>query len=306
VANVPIDTLLYKIAHFVWRAARNTLSAFPISRRIFFKQESIASSFGPDDYGYAWSVFGRHYERLRANGFAGAESILEIGPGRNLGTGLLWWAISGSSKAQPLICLWDVFPNAHIDPQKTWSQWAAGLLERMPETTPLHANSLGRLRLVAEGECVPNIEYIVCPLSELKKRLPFGKFDLVYSQAALEHCWKIRQTWTALVDLTARGGWHSHRIDLADHGRRDGNYIEMLEWSDLAYWLTMRFMPGAINRWRAGQHLSFVKGLGLDTVNAERETRESLPVPVSMLSRTFRKMPPDELRTTALDLIARL
>lgn len=105
--------------------------------------------------------------------------------------------------------------------------------------------------------------------------------------------------------LTEPGGWHSHRIDLADHGRRESNYIEMLQWSRLGYWLTMRFVPGAINRWRACHHLEKLVHEGFAIVSAERTAREALPVPLRSISMEFRNLEEIELRTTALDVVAR-
>ena len=106
-----------------------------------------------------------------------------------------------------------------------------------------------------------------------------------------------------MVRLTDESGWHSHRIDLADHGGRESNYIEMLEWSRCGYWLTMRFIPGAINRWRAGHHLSKLESLGMKIIDVRREMREHLPIPLSKVASEFRNLSEDELRTTAVDLV---
>ena len=128
---------------------------------------------------------------------------------------------------------------------------------------------------------------------------------LVYSQAAIEHVWHVSDFWKAIIGLTRTpGGWHSHRIDMADHGRRDTNYIEMLEWSPLSYWLTMRFVPGGINRWRASMHTDFVVQNGLAIRSATRVTRAELPIPRSRLNRTFRSLDDLDLRTTAIDIVA--
>ena len=103
--------------------------------------------------------------------------------------------------------------------------------------------------------------------------------------------------------LTRAGGWHSHRIDLADHGRRETNYIEMLEWSPIGYYLTMRFIPGAINRWRASTHMTFLAEAELKILSASRETREVLPITRWRINRAFRTLDELDLRTTALDVV---
>jgi len=78
----------------------------------------------------------------------------------------------------------------------------------------------------------------------------------------------------------------------------------MLEWSPLSYWLTMRFVPGGINRWRASMHTDFVVQNGLAIRSATRVTRTELPIPRSRLNRTFRSLDDLDLRTTAIDLVA--
>jgi hypothetical protein len=131
------------------------------------------------------------------------------------------------------------------------------------------------------------------------------RYDLVYSQACIEHVWLIDAFWTKLAGLTVADGWHGHRIDLADHGRRATNYIEMLQWPDWAYWMTMRFVPGAINRWRAADHLAKLQGLGFEILFQAGEANRPLPLSRSRLARQFRNLSETELRTTALDLVAR-
>jgi hypothetical protein len=114
----------------------------------------------------------------------------------------------------------------------------------------------------------------------------------------------VAKLWRSLTGITRSGGWHSHRIDLADHSRRESNYIEMLEWSPWAYWLTMRFIPGAVNRWRACQHLEFIAAYRLRVVHASREIQKGLPIPRQCIAQAFRRLPETELCTTALDVVA--
>ena len=103
--------------------------------------------------------------------------------------------------------------------------------------------------------------------------------------------------------MTKPGGWHCHRIDLADHGRRERKYIEMLKWSPLGYCLTMRFVPGTINRWRAFMYMDFLVQGGLNILSTNRKTRDTLPIPLSRIDRMFRSLNEFDLRSTALDLV---
>lgn len=309
-----LPNFLGKLQRFLWRSSRNLLCVAPITRNMLFPQERLAACFGANDAEYAWSVFRRHFERLREAGFFSAEHVLEVGPGRNLGTSLLWWTYCssrGDARAVHVEC-WDVFKNAAPDRPRYWSDLARELIESYPATfealSAHEADSmLAMLRDVAEDRRNPAIAYQVAPLAEFEASVAARNtgFDLVYSQAAVEHIWRIEEFWETAAHLTQPGGWHSHRIDLSDHGRRDTNYIEMLEWSGLSYWLTMRFVPGAINRWRAGQHQRKLESLRMQTIYAQRELRDRLPVALNSISAEFRNMGEAELKSTALDIVSR-
>lgn len=271
---------LDKTMQFAWRCSRNILCAVPAARRMFHPPEALAASFGPGHAQYAWSVYGHHLRQLGAVGFSDATSVLEVGPGRNLGTALLWWS-RGAARAVrcPSVVLWDVFPNSDPSAPGFWQEVATALLNGRDGTDdgPCQDDHDDQqcelLRRVSTGEITPSIDYRVCGLRDLLRVLPSGSFDLIYSHAALEHVWDIDACLAALAELSRpEGGWHSHRVDLADHGRRASNYIEMLEWSWTAWWLTMRFVPGAINRLRAHEFESELAGLGVRGVVSEPGT----------------------------------
>jgi hypothetical protein len=79
------------------------------------------------------------------------------------------------------------------------------------------------LGAVALGELLPDIRYRVQPLPELIASGEANDVTLVYSHAAIEHIWNIADFWRAIISPTRADGWHSHCIDLADHGRRETN-----------------------------------------------------------------------------------
>jgi len=231
---------LNKSLRFSWRFSRNILCFIPLTRRLLFPQQVLSARFGPSNATYAWSVFARHHERLTQSGYDGTRRILEVGPGQNIGTSLLWYAREKGKGSSPHVVLWDVFPNAQIG-SETWRECARSLIDSIPAAIGIDGKVIAILHAVAGGHLVPDIDYQVCPCSRLVELYHSQPFDLIYSHASLEHAWDIQETWDALHGVTAQGGYHSHRIDLADHGRRETNYIEMLEWPEWAYQLTMRF-----------------------------------------------------------------
>lgn len=301
--------IVTRCARFTWRLFRNVLCTLPGGARLLFPPEALAQRFGRGDAQYAVSVYLHHARLLAGTHFAGAARVLETGPGRNLGSALLWWCRArAEGKAHPSVALWDVHVNAHPDESGFWQELARALLPvtRHAATNDalLTAGQLGQLGDVAQGTLQPDITYLVCPLDTLLARLGSQGFDLLLSHAALEHVWQMDEYWRIACALGNPGAWQSHRIDLADHGRRQGHYLEMCEWSPCAWWMTMRFIPGAINRWRAHQHRRALERGGYRIVSEFRETRLTIPVPRTDLAMPFRVMPEGELRTTAVDLIA--
>lgn len=304
---------LKKLLRFGWRLGRNLACCHPAGQKLLFPQDRLATQFGRGDADYAWHVFMHHFAKLRQAGFSAADSLLEVGPGRNLGTALLWWAhcrqVIGTGVQ--VVC-WDVFKNATPEAPGFWVTTAKELLAAGPEGERLPAPHLEELRRcleeVASGLLQTNILYRVEPLEDFEAAMIAGelRFGLIYSHAAIEHIWHIEAFWDAVRRLTAPGGWHCFRIDLADHGRRNGNYVEMLEWPEWAYQVSMKHIPGATNRWRAHQHLRKLGDLGMQIVIQEREQRPQLPIARDRLAEPFRSMDEAELRTTAVDIVAHL
>jgi len=280
----------------------------PWGKNVLFPSQSLADRFGRSDADYAVRVFMHHQRQLFDAGFPGANKVLEVGPGRNVGTSLLIWALNYSRFGTVVtMILWDVFPNMVVD-ANALRKAARSLLDSPTFQVVLDAlpnDGIDRiLGMVARGDLMPDIRYHVQTLTELIAAGEAKDVALVYSQAAIEHIWGITDLWRAIIGLTKPGGWHSHRIDLTDHGRRETNYIEMLEWSPIGYWLTMRFVPGAINRWRASEHLEFIVQSGLKILSINRETRDTLPILRTRIDRRFRSLDELDLRTTAIDLVA--
>jgi hypothetical protein len=312
--SMPATPLRVRAPRFFWRMARNVACILPVSRQTLFPAEKLAARFGPAEVEYGIRVFQARYSRLKAQGFVSAEHILEVGPGRNLTTAILMWSASAtaSGSSSGRITLWDVFRNMVVTPE-TISVTAGEILRSyggLRTDGLFDAIDPEVLRGLSSGQIEPNIQYCVMPMNAFwvppeSDQSVSPSYDLIYSHASVEHIWRIQEFWAHACAATRDGGWHSHRVDLADHGRRESNYIEMLEYSGAAYWLTQRFVPGAINRLRAGQHIDeMIKG-GLEILNDERQLRDRLPVPRSSLAHPFCLMSDNELRCTAIDVVAR-
>lgn len=304
-----MNRLAVRPIRFAWRAARNLVCAVPGGKALLFPTDKLARRFGRGDAEYAVEVYVHHAEQLAGVGFTNAASIFETGPGRNLGSALLWWCRASADATQrPVVTLWDIFGNANPQLPGYWRSLAQALLPVAAAAAQDHrvisGPMLKALEGVAAGTRQPAISYVVCKLANLQAAIGTQRFDLLLSHAALEHVWQINDYWRVAAGLGNERAWQSHRIDLADHGRRNTNYLEMLEWSPHAWWLTMRLVPGALNRWRAQDHRDALERNGWTIVSDVRELRSSLPGRRSALAAPYRDLPSDELRATAVDLVA--
>ncbi len=291
-----------KIIRALWRTGRNLSSCTPIGRRLFFPRQALAEAFSSDTASYSWRLFERHSSRLQQLGFDWRVSrILEVGPGRSVGNGLLWWAACGGEGVS--VTLWDAHPN--MTPDATWLQNAAGeLLEEADRRGEPESRTTRTLQKVAAAAVAPPIDYVVCDQRSFAARAE-APYDLILSHSCFEHIWEPEPTLSMLADHTAALGWQSNQIDLMDHGSRETNYLEMLEYSDFAYWMTARFIPGGLNRWRAQQFIDCYEGMDMVIVAADRRIQDELPTDRSRLAKRFQQLDERELRTTELHLITR-
>ena len=109
----------HKFFRFLWRTLRNLICSTKFGRALLFPTKAVAKRFGPSDTEYAIKVFLHHYIQLTDAGFLSAKKILEIGPGQNLGTCLLMWAINTLRTTDKVeVVLWDVFSNLELDNNK--------------------------------------------------------------------------------------------------------------------------------------------------------------------------------------------
>lgn len=122
---------LDQLCRFIWRASRNAVCALPAGRRWLYPDSQLATRFGRGGAEYAWKVIGSHLSNLDRAGFTHASRVLEAGPGRILGTALLWWAyLVASGGANGRVVCWDVFPNTDRREADYWREIARALLDK--------------------------------------------------------------------------------------------------------------------------------------------------------------------------------
>ena len=143
--------------------------------------------------------------RQPARPFEGLR-VLELGPGETLGSAVLL-ACAGASVAvaDRFLARWD--PDFHAPFYRTLRETVGG---RGPEYTATID------RLLAAGAFTDDV--IACYPFGAEELWKIGtRFDLVFSNAVLEHVQDIGVTARNLAAVTAAGGYGFHQVDLRDH-----------------------------------------------------------------------------------------
>ncbi len=193
-----------------------------------------------DSLVYAHRVFAEIEFLARKHG-ARPQTVMEIGPGTNLGS-LFCFVSSGVKRAVGV----DIAPlhdpggdfyrdlHDYLACVEGFSWWRYFATEEYPhaffppcETRPKHE------------EILAHVDYRSPVTSD---SLPFQNrsFDLVYSVAVLEHVPRPVETVAEMFRILRPGGLTVHEIDVKDHGVRDGgegdrDLLEFLTYSNDEY-----------------------------------------------------------------------
>lgn len=129
-------------------------------------------------------------------------NVLELGPGYNFGHALIM-ASHGMwlTLADRFLAPWDpgFHPALYAAVAEAWSGPDAALRRTLEKQT--YSGSIG---LVGQS-------------AEALTSLADGSFDLVFSNAVLEHVYDMRAVARELARVTRPGGYSSHQIDFRDH-----------------------------------------------------------------------------------------
>ena len=198
----------------------------------------------------------KHYLDRYTGTATGIEgmNILELGPGADLGIGLLLLA-HGAGK----YCALDINNLVESVPDEFYT----ALFKRI-ETEKISKTNLSDLK--KELECTRNNENhrlnYICDKNFDLNRFKSDDIDLVFSQAAFEHFDNIPHTFSQLSTVVQQGCILIAEIDLSTHTRwiRDFDPLNIYRYSDWYYNLT-RFR-GSPNRVRPHQYKEILEDLG--------------------------------------------
>lgn len=250
-------------------AVNSSLALSPI--RKLRERANLARGYdhSKDAVDYVTGVFEKHSqcaERVAGN-------VLEIGPGGNLGSALLFL----QAGADHVVGM-DPFP------------WLRDQQDFYRRLTPDADLLLDRLTY----RCPEQIE---------KSELPDASFDIIYSHACLEHVADPAAASSQIGRLLAPGGSTSHQIDLRDH-RNFKRPLAFLRHSDRV-WRAAMSRRDYTNRWRASDWIDAFESAGLEITAAETEALRVSEEERQAMHPRFRRKSLDDLGITGLLVRAR-
>jgi SAM-dependent methyltransferase len=234
---------------------KNQIMAVPAVRR---HRQARAAPYEPtkNDVSYVQDVFENSSKRISSRRSL-TGSVLEIGPGGNLGA-LLMYLSAGCDRGVAL----DLVPL--VTNQK----------ELYENITPDASALLER------------IEYLTGEPIE-QPSLPDNSFDIIFSAACLEHVADPSTALRAMHRLLKPGGVTTHSIDLRDH-RDFTDPLAFLRHSE-STWRAATSRRLVTNRWRASDWQQGFESAGFADVTVETHEQIAITeVMRSQLHRSFR------------------
>jgi SAM-dependent methyltransferase len=125
--------------------------------------------------------------------------------------------------------------------------------------------------------------------------LPPSCFDMIYSQAVLEHVDQPEELYQAMYLWLKPGGCMSHDIDLSHHGIGPF-WNSHWSYSDWAWRIIRGRRKWLLNRWPHSWHVDAVKNSGF-TLIADIPSRTTSGISRSNLAERFRAISDDDLVT---------
>jgi len=272
-------------------AVKMALSRLPIPMRTWHRLGLFVPGFMRDP-DYAIGVFERHWRRAGAPG--SGFRYLEIGPGESLSTAIVAWAFGASGGA--LVDAGD-FAVRDLESYRP-------LIDRLSRRATVR--NVRPLESVASfGALLEAVNAVVRTDGvDGLKSLPADSFDLIFSQAVLEHVplGSFGVLARELYRLQKISGLGSHRIDFKDHLQGSLHNLRFSEGVWEKPWFAAR-SGFYTNRLRLSAVVRAFEEAGFAVAVTERDTWTALPLPRAKLAAPFCDLPEDELKTSGAVLV---
>ncbi len=283
----------------------NVFSHLPIDAQELFTQHMYKHMLSINNTSlYTFNTFKVFYERALKYGIdIKNSSILEMGAGKPLGTGI-FWNYSGAAKYTSI----DKFTQVNLN--DLWINRFKNILDmNMFNPHDLTIDSL--IRKEGDQYVLNNDKISLIQDSLLEHSFENEKFDFIYSCAVLEHVDDIEKILTKMHDILADDGVMYHIIDLREHHTNlrtvpnKDTSIDFLKYSR-GEWEEM-YPPGSehyINRLRSCDFKNHFEDSGfriIDTIATQGMTMDEATY--SRINQEFHKYSTDDLCTTGINIV---
>jgi len=180
--------------------------------------------------------------KIKLNG----KKILEIGPGRTLGVAAIF-NLNGADQVFSI----DKFNCLRKDDE--------AVIKKICEK-----NNGSYDEICKKINYIPEVE-----IEKISKVFKKEKFDMIISNAVLEHVGDLKRAFQLMSQIIKPGGTIVHEVDLACHNRFVGMHpLAFLTFSNKR-WVRMGSNLGQPNRFRYNHYLTFLKNSGFSIENCE-------------------------------------
>lgn len=277
----------------LWRTkvfAKLILSRLPFDYRLWSKM-GLFRHGSMDDYSYAWSVLKKHASVLKKNSDWNA---IELGPGDGLLSAFLAPALGSSG-----LTLVDAGDFAHKD----WNLYKSQISQFLIANPLLDVADFTIEKKIKDTLESVGSSYYTEGLTSLKL-LNTNSFDLIYSQAVLEHVRKheFEDTISECYRLLKVGGMMSHVIDFKDHLGGESNNMRFSS----SLWEKEWFAQNSgfyTNRIRLSQIISICENIGFTVEIKKKRYWNYQPIQHNKLALEFKNLSDDDLLVSGAHLI---
>jgi hypothetical protein len=299
------------------------LSLLPGCGRLFQK-----GTGGTDSARYCYSVWLRHLvmmKNFKKNAGGCLGTVVEIGPGDSVGTGLAA-LLSGASRYiavdvvrhanalqnirvfEELVSLFTnraPIPSnrefTEVKPHIDDLRFPASMLDDGWMERNLDSNRLQAIIDCLRGAAKENPLFQYVDPAAASSVIAADSVDILFSQAVLEHVEDMQNVYRAGQIWLRPGGLVSHQIDFRSHGSSrewNGHWV----YPDVVWRLIRGNRPYLLNREPCSTHLRLFTENGFQIVVEER-LQLSTRLRRSQLATRFRKMPEQDLTTAGLYVV---
>ena len=242
---------------------------------------------------YAWQIFEHHLAEYMTLGGLAGKTVLELGPGDGIATGLL--ASCFGAHRTILVDAGDRATQKVSDYKNMLSDWDCRGAELA------HLVDCSSFEQLAQAS---NTTYLSNGLSSLKT-IPSDSVDIEFSNAVLEHVRKseFRETLNELRRILKSDGVSYHSVDLKDHL---GGRLDNLRFSE-GLWNSRLFSDSGFytNRIRFRAMLGMFAEAGFHAEVRRTLRWDHLPTPRKKLNSRFSHLDDSDLLVSAFNVVLR-